>query len=83
MYFSDNGPGIPKSIWETVFESHVSSTSRSRLFKGHGLGLPITRSILRDYDGDIEIIDPLHGQGTTFRIRIPWQSIDPKIKRVI
>lgn len=78
MYFSDNGPGIPKERWETVFEPHISTTSKNTLFKGHGLGLPIVHSMVREYDGDIKNIDPVHGQGTTFCITIPWKAIDPK-----
>jgi signal transduction histidine kinase len=78
IYFSDNGPGIPKESWETVFDPHISSTSKG-ILKGHGLGLPIVRSIVRYYDGEIKIIEPFHGRGTTFLIEFPWKSISPKI----
>ena len=78
IYFSDNGPGIPKERWDLVFEPHISSTSRYRILKGHGLGLPIVHSMVRDYHGDIKIIESIQARGTTFRITFPWKSIDPK-----
>lgn len=78
LYFSDNGPGIPKERWEAVFEPHISTTSKNTLFRGHGLGLPIVHSMVREYEGDVKVIDPVHGQGTTFCITIPWKAINPK-----
>lgn len=78
LFFSDNGPGIPKEMWNTIFEPHVSTTSNDPLFPGQGLGLTTARSMLRYYDGDIEVVEPIHGQGASFRIRIPWENIDPK-----
>jgi signal transduction histidine kinase len=78
IYFSDNGTGIPKERWEQIFEPHISSTTKYKLLKGHGLGLPIVHSMIREYNGDIEIVDPVMSQGTTFRIKLPWKDIDPR-----
>ncbi len=78
LYFSDNAMGIPKERWERVFDPHVSSTKKDEIFRGHGMGLSIVQSILYEYNGEIKIIEPLLGDGTTFRIKIPWHNIDPE-----
>ena len=82
IYFSDNGPGIPKERWEAVFDPHISSTRKFRIFKGHGLGLPIVNSMIRAYDGDIKIIDSILPRGTTFKLTFPWDVIKPGSRKM-
>ena len=50
----DDGPGIPQSELEQVFEPfHRGEPSRNRETGGVGLGLPIARNILRAHGGDV------------------------------
>ena len=52
----DNGPGIPQSDLERVFQPFQRiETSRSRDTGGNGLGLAIVRSIIRGHGGEIEL----------------------------
>jgi signal transduction histidine kinase len=67
----DRGRGIPASqsrrIFEEFYRGDDSLTSKVR---GSGLGLSITRRILRDHGGDVEHL-PRDGGGSIFRIRLP------------
>jgi len=82
IYVSDNGPGIPKERWDSVFEPHITSTTKFKIFKGHGLGLPIVHSMIRAYDGEIEIVPSIQARGTTFKISLPWDSIKPGSRKM-
>jgi two-component system C4-dicarboxylate transport sensor histidine kinase DctB len=63
----DNGPGVPESIREHIFEPFVSqSTGRERL----GLGLFLAASLLDMYDGRIHY-EPRNGGGASFVIELP------------
>ncbi|VTT96736.1 sensor protein atos : Signal transduction histidine kinase OS=Singulisphaera acidiphila (strain ATCC BAA-1392 / DSM 18658 / VKM B-2454 / MOB10) GN=Sinac_1319 PE=4 SV=1: FHA: GAF: HATPase_c [Gemmataceae bacterium] len=65
----DNGPGIPAEIVEEVFKPFVS-TKGSR---GTGLGLPVSRKILREHGGDI-VVQSVIDKGSKFSLRIPMKS---------
>ena len=61
----DTGCGIPKERLRTIFEDYTT-TKR----KGLGLGLAISRKIVQDLNGTIEVeSDP--GNGTTFTLKFP------------
>jgi len=63
----DNGPGVPESIREHLFEPFVShSTGRERL----GLGLFLAASLLDMYDGRIRY-ECRNGGGASFVIELP------------
>jgi signal transduction histidine kinase len=50
----DDGPGIPESQLEQVFEPFFRlEASRSRATGGTGLGLGIARNIVRSHGGDL------------------------------
>jgi signal transduction histidine kinase len=56
VHIDDEGPGIPLVEMERVFEPfHRLETSRNRETGGSGLGLPITRNILRAHGGDVTL----------------------------
>jgi len=63
----DNGPGIPDSIREHLFEPFASgSKGRERL----GLGLFLAASLLDMYDGRIRY-EPRPGGGASFVVELP------------
>jgi signal transduction histidine kinase len=63
----DNGPGVPESLREHLFEPFVSqSAGRERL----GLGLFLAASLLDMYDGRIRY-EPREGGGASFVIELP------------
>ncbi len=62
----DNGPGIPADRLEEIFKPFVSSKGS----KGTGLGLPVSRKILREHGGDV-VAESTPGHGCRFVLRIP------------
>jgi signal transduction histidine kinase len=65
----DNGPGIPADKIEDIFKPFVS-TKGSR---GTGLGLPVSRKIVREHGGDI-LVQSVVDKGSKFTIRLPMKS---------
>jgi PAS domain S-box-containing protein len=61
---SDDGPGIPNDIRPKIFQRGAST-------KGGGLGLYLTREIIRTCGGTIELIDSNENQGAVFEIHLP------------
>ncbi len=60
----DDGMGIPKSKWETVFQPGYTTRKR-----GWGLGLSLTRRIVEHYHkGQIFVKESELGNGTVFRV---------------
>jgi signal transduction histidine kinase/pSer/pThr/pTyr-binding forkhead associated (FHA) protein len=62
----DNGEGVDPDEQESIFQVFVS-TKGSR---GTGLGLPVTRKIMREHDGDVAL-ESVPGKGSTFTLWIP------------
>jgi nitrogen fixation/metabolism regulation signal transduction histidine kinase len=60
----DSGNGVPESIRPRIFEPYVTTR---KIGDGMGLGLAISRKILLDHGGDVELLDSSHA-GTTFRL---------------
>jgi PAS domain S-box-containing protein len=65
LTISDTGPGIPADVLPRVFEPLFTT----RNF-GAGLGLPITRQIVEQHGGTIDIASPPEG-GAVVTIRLP------------
>lgn len=63
---SDDGPGVPAAIRDTLFEPFVSSGKAN----GTGLGLAIANKIVHDHQGSIAV-EETSAAGTVFLIRIP------------
>lgn len=61
----DNGPGMPESIREKVFQPFFSTKE-----EGTGLGLSIAARIIEDHHGCLNLRSR-EGKGTTFTITIP------------
>ncbi|HSQ57980.1 MAG TPA: ATP-binding protein [Gemmata sp.] len=65
----DNGPGITEDQIEDVFKPFVSTKGG----RGTGLGLPVSRKILREHGGDI-LIQSVVEKGSKFTLRVPMKS---------
>jgi two-component system, OmpR family, sensor kinase len=63
---ADNGPGIPDSQRERVFDRFFRL---DRSTEGHGLGLAIARRIAREHGGDL-VYEP-SPTGAVFTLRLP------------
>lgn len=63
---ADNGPGIPETIREHLFDAFVTYGKRS----GTGLGTAIAKSIIDAHGGQISF-ESISEQGTTFYIKLP------------
>jgi nitrogen-specific signal transduction histidine kinase len=65
----DEGPGMPDSIKEKLFDPYVS-TKKGEHF---GLGLSIAYNIVRSFQGSLTC-ESIPGKGTVFRIELPVRS---------
>lgn len=71
----DNGPGIPPELANEVFKPFVSTKGA----RGTGLGLPVSRKVLREHGGDL-IVQSQMGVGSKFILKLPLKSpfsLDP------
>ncbi len=66
----DNGPGISEENRLKIFSLFESSKGG----RGTGLGLPVSRKILQEHDGDIELQSHV-GEGTCFSLIWPSRSV--------
>jgi signal transduction histidine kinase len=56
---SDTGVGIPATDLPHLFERHYRGVQATGLIPGTGLGLAIARNLLRQMQGDIQVISPM------------------------
>jgi hypothetical protein len=71
IHIDDDGPGVPPSELEGVFQPFRRlETSRNRETGGTGLGLPIARNILRAHGGDV-VLRNRPGGGLTAVVSLP------------
>ncbi len=75
---ADNGSGIPADRIEDIFKPFVS-TKGSR---GTGLGLTVSRKILREHGGDI-LVQSEAGKGSRFILRLPAPSATEAIRKTV
>lgn len=61
----DTGPGIPPDALEKIFQAYYSTKKG-----GTGLGLALTRRIIREHGGDL-LVKSEPGKGTNFTICLP------------
>lgn len=66
----DNGPGIPETELEKVFEKFYRAGNSGEAVDGTGLGLAIAREIVEAHEGSITVQSILH-KGTDFLVRLP------------
>jgi signal transduction histidine kinase len=63
---ADNGPGIPATIGDTLFQPFVSHGKE----KGIGLGLTVVQSLMQQHQGDVSV-ERTGADGTVFRLFFP------------
>jgi len=64
---ADNGPGMPESVAQHVFEPFFSTKSEG---EGTGLGLSICQGIVKEHGGSMTV-DAGLGTGATFTVELP------------
>jgi len=66
----DNGPGIPLSHIDKVFDPYFTTKHKSNMHSGTGLGLFIAHQNMQDHDGTIEVKSKVN-EGTVFMLNLP------------
>jgi signal transduction histidine kinase len=66
LLVEDNGPGIHARLWEKVFEAGYSTRR-----EGSGIGLYISRNLMRELGGEISISKSHIMSGSTFVLEFP------------
>jgi two-component system NtrC family sensor kinase len=66
--FTDTGQGIPPESLSRIFEPFFTTKDT-----GSGLGLSISYELVKALGGDLSVVSEVD-VGTTFTIRLPWQS---------
>jgi two-component system, NtrC family, sensor kinase len=69
---SDNGAGMDKEVLAQLFTSFFSTKGH----RGTGLGLMVTRKLIEEHGGTIEVDSQL-SEGTVFTVRLPYKANVP------
>jgi signal transduction histidine kinase len=67
VFVTDDGPGIPEPVWESVFEAYVRTANRPR---GSGIGLYAARRLMHAMGGRVWLESNGYG-GSRFMVAIP------------
>jgi signal transduction histidine kinase len=71
LLVTDEGPGVPSEIRDSLFEPFVTRGKK----KGTGLGLAVARQFVEDHGGSLSLLDPEPGGGAAFRIELPLHQV--------
>jgi two-component system sensor histidine kinase ChiS len=75
---SDQGIGMDEASCRTIFEPFVQADSGAeRVRQGAGLGLAITRNLVRLHGGDLTV-ESQPGRGSRFRFTLPVSNLSPE-----
>lgn len=66
---ADNGPGVPQAIQNSIFDPFYTTKAMGR---GTGLGLSVSRGIVVEFGGSLELDSSAHG--ATFVLRFPSKT---------
>lgn len=69
VVIKDLGIGIPESELKFIYDPFFRA-SNTKNYEGYGIGLPLTRNIIRMHHGEIDV-KSIQNQGTTVQINIP------------
>lgn len=72
----DSGPGIPKQHLSKIFDPFFTTKDQG---EGSGLGLTVSRRIVRKFGGDIRL-ESVEGAGTTCIVTLPAMGGRPSSK---
>jgi two-component system NtrC family sensor kinase len=79
LHVKDDGVGIPAEVLEHLFEPFFTTKERGR---GVGLGLAISRSIVEQHGGRIEV-ESERGKGTAFVVSLPLNGEQPAADKAL
>ncbi|HUR95122.1 MAG TPA: GAF domain-containing sensor histidine kinase [Gemmatimonadales bacterium] len=65
----DEGPGIPASDIERIFDIYVTKAAGDN--RGAGLGLPLSRRLARLLGGELHAVPAAEGEGGLFVLQLP------------
>lgn len=72
IIIKDNGIGIPEDEIQYIYDPFFRA-SNTKNYEGYGIGLPLTRNIIRMHNGKISV-NSIQNKGTTVQITIPtWK----------
>ncbi|MFI2744025.1 ATP-binding protein [Zhouia sp. PK063] len=69
LVIKDNGIGIPEKELSYIYDPFFRA-SNTRNFEGYGIGLPLTRNVIKMHEGEL-FISSKQNEGTTVEIRLP------------
>jgi signal transduction histidine kinase len=73
----DTGTGIPEKVRNRIFDPFFTTKA---IGKGTGQGLAIAHSVIVDKHGGSIHFETEEGKGTTFIVRLPFNSKSTKTK---
>ncbi|MEJ5166067.1 MAG: FAD-dependent oxidoreductase, partial [Thermoanaerobaculia bacterium] len=79
IYVEDTGPGIPQEEQEKIFEPFHRSKKTKAISSGTGLGLPLTKEIIKLHNGKISLKSQ-EGKGSIFCVSLPLSKIEKTAK---
>jgi signal transduction histidine kinase len=68
----DNGPGIPESIIDKVFDPYFTTKHKSNMNSGTGLGLFIAHQNIMDHGGTVNVESSVN-KGAKFILKLPYK----------
>jgi two-component system, OmpR family, sensor histidine kinase KdpD len=71
MAVEDDGPGIPPSDLDRVFDKFFQGRSDRRRGAGVGLGLSVSRGLIEAFGGEVRAATPTSGRGARIEFRLP------------
>lgn len=72
LVVEDNGPGVPASLRESIFQPYTTTKSG-----GLGMGLMMCRTIIESHGGELQL-DARRRRGAAFRCLLPMKKDDAR-----